>query len=78
MKHYKIDHYRSKDNNFNIYVKWYSTRGGMLKFHIEIYAEHLHNNLGFCSRIANYKTDENSMLQFLRRCDYFDLVLEGE
>lgn len=76
MNYFKINHYRSKDNNFNIYINWYSTHSGMLKFHIEIYAEHTHNNLGFCSRIANYKTDENFMLQFLRRCDYFDLVEE--
>lgn len=75
MKKYdKIDHYQSKDKNFNIYVKWYTTKKGMLKFHIEIYAEHLHNNNGFCSRIANYNTSENQMLQWLRRNDYFDLV----
>lgn len=76
MKYYKADHYRSKDNNFNIYIKCYSTRSGILKFHIEIYAEHTHNNSGFCSRIADYKTNENSMLQFLRRCDDFELVEE--
>lgn len=73
-KYYKVDHYRSKDKNFNIYVNWYTTKSGFLKFHIEIYAEHLHNNNGFCSCIASYNTKENSMLQYLRRNDYFDLV----
>lgn len=76
MDYFRIEHYRSKDNNFNIYVNWYTTRGGTLKFHVEIYAEHTHNNSGFCSRIASYKTNENSMLKFLRRCDYFDLMEE--
>lgn len=75
-KYYKIDHYKSKDNSFHIYVNWYTTKKGFLKFHIEIYAEHLHNKNGFCSRIANYNTSENSMLQYLRHCDYFDLVEE--
>ena len=73
-KYYKIDHYRSKDKNFNIYVYWYTTKKGFLRFHIEICAEHLHNNNGFCSCIANYNTKENNMLQWLRRNDYFELV----
>jgi hypothetical protein len=75
-KYYRTDHYKSKDGNFNIYVNWYTTKSGKLKFNIEIYAEHLHNNNGFCSCIANYNTNENSMLQFLRRCDYFILTTE--
>ena len=73
-KYYRTDHYRSKDKNFNIYVNWYTTKSGFLKFHIDIYAEHLHNNNGFCSQIASYNTSDNTLLQFLRRCDYFDLV----
>ena len=72
--YYKIDHYQSKDKNFNIYINWYTTQKGILKFHIEIYAEHLHNNNGFCSCIANYNTSDNAMLQWLKRNDYFDLV----
>lgn len=75
-KYYHIDHYQSKDKNFDIYVNWYTTKRGILKFHIEIFAEHLHNNNGFCSQIASYNTYDNQMLQFLQRCDYFDLVVE--
>lgn len=75
-KYYKIDHYQSKDKNFNIYINWYTTKKGMARFHIEIYAEHLHNNNGFCSQIASYNTSDNAMLQWLRRNDYFDLVEE--
>ena len=75
-KYYKVDHYQSKDKNFNIFVNWYTTKSGNLKFHIEIYAEHLHNNNGFCSLIASYNASDNAMLQFLRRCDYCDLVEE--
>ena len=77
-KYYRIDHYISKDKNCNIYVNWYTTKSGYLKFNIEIHAEHLHNNNGFCSCIANYNTKDNSMLQFLRRCDYFELVEEKQ
>lgn len=73
-KYYRTDHYQSKDKNFNIYVNWYTTKAGYLKFNIEIYAEHLHNNNGFNSCIANYNTKDNAMLQWLRRNDYFDLV----
>jgi hypothetical protein len=73
-KYYKTDQYKSKDGNFNIFVNWYNTKSGFLKFHIEIYAEHLHNNNGFCSCIASYNTSDNAMLQYLRRNDYFDLV----
>lgn len=73
-KYYKIDHYRSKDNTFNIYVNWYTTKSGFLKFHIDIYAEHLHNSNGFCSQIASYNTSDNAMLQYLKRTDCFDLV----
>lgn len=73
-KYYRTDHYQSKDKNFNIYVNWYTTKAGYLKFNIEIYANHLHNNNGFVSCIANYNTKDNAMLQFLRRNDYFDLV----
>lgn len=76
VKYYKIDHYKSKDNKLNIYVNWYTTKSGFLKFNIEIYAEHPLNNNGFCSRIASYNTSENTMLQYLRRCEYFDLVEE--
>lgn len=73
-KYYKTDHYISKDKNFNIFVNWYTTKSGFSKFHIDIYAEHLHNNNGFCSHIASYNTSNNAMLQFLKRCDYFDIV----
>ena len=73
-KYYRTDHYRSKDKNFNIYVNWYTTKSGFLKFHIEIYAEHTHNNNGFCSCIAKYNTPDNAMLQYLKRNDYFELV----
>ena len=73
-KYYHSDHYRSKDKNFNIYVNWYTTKKGMARFNIEIFAEHLHNNNGFCSCIANYNTSDNAMLQWLKRNDYFDLV----
>jgi hypothetical protein len=75
-KYYKTTHYQSNDGNFNIFINWYTTKSGYLKFNIEIYAEHLHNNLGFCSCIANYNTKDNTMLQFLRRNDYFYLVEE--
>ena len=78
MKKYDyVDHYKSKDGNFNIYVYRYTTKSGFLKFHIEIFAEHLHNNNGFCSRIASYNTKENAMLHFLRLNDYFELVKGG-
>lgn len=73
-KYYHSDHYQSKDKNFNIYINWYTTKKGNLRFNIEIYAEHLHNNNGFCSCVANYNTSSNSMLQWLRLNDYFDLV----
>jgi hypothetical protein len=75
-KYYRQDHYRSNDKNVDIYVDWYTTKAGYLKFHIEIYAEHLHNNNGFCSCIASYNTSNNAMLQFLKRNDYFYLVEE--
>lgn len=75
-KYYKTDHYISKDKNFNIFVNWYTTKSGHSKFNIEIHAEHLHNNNGFCSCIANYNTTDNSMLQFLRLCDYFEQMEE--
>ena len=73
-KYYHSDHYQSRDKNFNIYVNWYITKTGKSKFNIEIYAEHLHNNNGFCSCIANYNTFDNAMLQWLKRNDYFDLI----
>lgn len=76
MKYYQTNHYISKDKNFNIYVNWYTTKSGYLKFNIQIIAEHLHNNNGFCSEIANYNTSDNAMLHFLKRCDYFELVEE--
>lgn len=75
-KYFKTEHYTSKDKNFNIYINWYTTKKGYLKFHIDIYAEHSHNDNGFCSQIANYNTSDNAMLQFLRRCDCFDIVRE--
>lgn len=77
MKYFNKLHYISNDGNFDIYINSYTTKSGNLKFHIEIFAEHLHNNNGFCSRIASYRTSENEMLHFLRCCDYFKLISES-
>lgn len=74
MKYYKTQHYKSKDGIYNIYVYWYCTKSGFLKFHIEIYSECFWNSSGFCMRIANYNTSDNQLLQFIRLSNLFDLV----
>jgi hypothetical protein len=73
-KYYKIEHYRSKNEIFNVFIKWYTTKAGFLKFNIEIYAEHKHNENGFCSCIAKYNTSDNALLQWLKRNERFYLI----
>ena len=67
-KFYKTIHYISKDKNTNIYINFYTTKSGFLKFNIEVYVEIAN---GFCTCIANYNTKENSLLNFLKRSDDF-------
>ena len=70
-KFFKELHYRSKDKKTDIYINFYTTKGGFLKFKIEVYAEIAN---GFCARVANYNTGENSLLNFLKRSDDFILI----
>lgn len=69
-KYYKIDHFRSKDGKLDIYFQWYTTKGGNLKFNIEILAACL-NDSGFCTMIAKYNTADNSLLQYIKLHDNF-------
>ncbi len=71
-KYYKMDHYRSKDKKYDIFVNWYTTKAGFLKFSIEAYDNNLYN--GFCVQIAKYNTSNNQLLQWLRRNEYFCLM----
>lgn len=71
-KYYKVDHYRSKDNKYDFFINWYTTKKGFLRFCIEAYDNNLYN--GFCVQIAKYTTRDNQLLQWLRRNDYFYLV----
>lgn len=74
MKYYKTEHYKSKDRIYNIYVYWYTTKSGFLKFHIEIYSEMFWNSSGFCMRIANYNTSEHQLLQYCKYSGLFELM----
>jgi len=74
MKYYKIDHFKNKQNTLDIFVNWYTTKSGKLKFCVEIYAALEYNNSGFITRIAKYNTDENTMLNYLKNHNDFYLV----
>lgn len=67
-KYFKTKHYKSKDGKFDIYINFYTTKGGFLKFNVKIYVDDF--------QIANYNTSGNEMLKFLKRCEYFN-ELEG-
>lgn len=69
-------HYISKDKKTNIYIKFYSTKSGFLKFHIQIFKEMDYNNSGFCSCVADYKTKDNTLLNYLKYSNDFQLVTE--
>jgi hypothetical protein len=71
MKYYKTEHYKSKNNDFNIYINWYTTKSGLLKFNIEVYAEQKHNNNGFCSCIARFNTSDNNLLKYIKSSDNY-------
>ena len=67
-------HYISKDKKTNIYIKFYTTKSGFLKFHVQIFKEMDYNNNGFCSCVSDYKTKENSLLNYLKYSNDFQLV----
>lgn len=64
-KYFKTEHYTRKDNKMDIYFNSYITKSGNLKFVVEIYAA-LHNDSGFCTRIARYITADNAMQKYIR------------
>lgn len=74
MKYDKTQHYKSKDNIYNIYINWYTTKSGYLKFNIQVTAELTYNNSGFCSEIANYNTKDNNLINYLKFSDDFILI----
>lgn len=74
MKYHKTNHFQKKDGTINIYIYWYTTKSGKLKFKIEIYANHVWNTNGFTSLIAQYRTEDNSLLRYLKRNDNFKEV----
>lgn len=73
-KYYKVQYYMSKDKQTHIYIFWYTTKSGFLKFHIEILKEH--KTSGFCEKIADYNTTDNAMLRWLKNNIDFDLMEE--
>lgn len=73
-KYFKTTHYISKDKQVNVYVNYYTTKKGILKFNIKIYVELSYNDSGFCSCVANYNTCENSLINFLELSEKFDLI----
>lgn len=74
MKHYTEKHYISNDKKTNIYIRFYTTKAGFLKFHIQITKEIDWNESGFCSCVADYKTSDNALLNYLKNSKEFQLV----
>ena len=70
-KYYKVQYYRSKDKQTHIYIFWYTTKSGFLKFHIEILKENIN---GFCDKIIDYNTTDNALLKHLKNNIDFDLI----
>ena len=73
-KYYKTDVFRKKDQSLTIYFNWYTTKKGMLKFHIEMYAENTYNNSDFCTCIARYNTDDNALLRYIKLHPDFEQI----
>lgn len=73
-KYYKTDVFRKKDKSLTIYFNWYNTKKGMLKFHIEIYAELTYNDSGFCTCVASYNTDDNVLLRYIKLHPDFEQI----
>jgi hypothetical protein len=74
-KYYKLQYYKSKDKQTHIYIFWYTTKSGFLKFHIEILKEN--KTSGFCDKISDYNTTDNSMLRYLKNNIDYDLIYDG-
>lgn len=70
-KHHKIQYFRSKDKQTHIYIFWYTTKSGFLKFHVEILKEIIN---GFCDKIIDYNTTDNALLIYLKNSIDFDLI----
>lgn len=74
-KYYKVQYFSSKDKKTHVYIFWYTTKSGFLKFHIEILKEN--KTSGFCDKIADYNTPNNSMLRYLKNNIDYDLIYDG-
>lgn len=72
-KYYRKQRYRNNSDTLDIYINWYTTKNGYIKFDIEIFAKDpKHKNA--LIRIAKYNTAENAMKKYIETHPDFYLM----
>lgn len=73
MKTIREIQYQSLNKETDIFIKTYCTKGGNLKFNIQVLKK-LNNDSGFCAEVARYNTKENDLIRYLKHSDNFNLI----